>query len=136
MEIRFWKDEKEKTIDPELFSAKAEDLAKLLAKDCENSRRMENKRTQIRKFYDEVVRLQIETKDDKENLRWKNYILPQLHMLIAKAAYAKGRKLVSDSFVSFIRYSVAQIKEKDDLAVFSNFFEAFMGFYRLHGPSN
>ena len=43
-------------MDPTLYSTQAEDLAKELAEDCEKSRRRKNKRTQIRKFYDEVIR--------------------------------------------------------------------------------
>lgn len=59
-----------------------------------------------------------------------------VHMLTAKAAYAQGRELISQSFMDFIRDSVDQIEDRKDLNLFSNFFEAFMGFYRLHGPSN
>lgn len=63
------------------------------------------------------------------------YYIALVHMLVAKAAYAEGRKLVSNEFVGFIRYSVEQIGTQKDLEVFVNFFEAFMGFYRLHGPN-
>ena len=133
-DIKFWLDRQTGAIDPTLFSIRAEELAKLLAGECERSRKRENKRTQIRKFYDEVVRLNMDAKklDDKTWAR----TLPLVHMLVAKAAYAKGRKLVSANFVAFIRFSITQIKEPKDLAVFANFFEAFMGFYRLHCPAN
>jgi len=131
-EIKFWKDEKKTKIDPTLFSVKAEELAKDIAKDNQISKKV-NKRTQIRKFYDEVVRLDMQAK--AKNREWDD-ILPILHILIAKAAYARGRDLVSDRFLKFIRSSIKQVLKKEDLSVFANFFEAFMGFYRMHGPSN
>jgi len=133
MKIELWKDREKKVVDPLLFSKGAETLSKNLAGECENSRRRLNKRTQIRKFYDEVVRLNSASK--MRESEWKN-ILPLVHMLTAKAAYAKGRDLVSDNFLQFIRNSVEQVKNPADLSVFANFFEAFMGFYRMDCPVN
>jgi len=130
--IEFWKDSKKDLIDPALFSSRAENLALEIAKDIEHSKNA-NKRTQIRKFYDEVVRLDMEAKTREGE--WHN-VAPLVHMLTAKAAYAKGRNLISDGFLDFIRHSVGQINSPKDLSVFANFFEAFMGFYRLHGPKN
>jgi len=132
-EIIFWKDVEKRKVDPTLFSAKAQDLALKLAEDNSKIRKV-NKRTQIRKFYDEVVKLDTEAKSRSVE-EW-DYILPLIHMLTAKAAYAKGRELVSDAFVNFIKSSIDQIKEREDLTVFAGFFEALMGFYTLHGPSN
>ena len=66
---------------------------------------------------------------------WEN-IEPLVHMLVAKAAYAQGRKLVSDTFVQFIRSSVHQVKGPKELGVFASLFEAFMGFYRQDCPVN
>jgi CRISPR-associated protein Csm2 len=129
-DITFWKMAEKKTIDPQLFSVHAEKLAQELAEVNQRSRQM-NKRTQIRKFYDEVVRLDMAAKTRD----WDD-VQPLIHMLVAKVAYARGRNLVSDDFVGFIRSAVGQVSQKDDLAVFASFFEAFMGFYRLHGPSN
>lgn len=130
--IEFWKDKEKQIIDPTLFSSQAEKLAKEIANDIEQSRNA-NKRTQIRKFYDEVVRLDMEAKARESE--WHN-IVPLVHMLTAKAAYAKGRNLISDGFLNFIKQSVDQIGTPKDLSVFANIFEAFMGFYRLHGPKN
>jgi len=131
--IDFWKDKKNRKLDPTLFSIKAEALAMELAADCEKNRKRVNKGTQIRKFYDEVVRLDMEARARPDE--WET-VLPLVHMLIAKAAYAKGRDLVSDNFVNFVRSSVEQISSQDDLGVFANFFEAFMGFYKMHCPAN
>lgn len=131
--IQLWKDKENRKINPGLFSEQAENLAKLLAEDCTQSRRKFNKPTQIRKFYDEVVRLNLEAKN--RTVDWEN-ILPLVNMITAKAAYAKGRELVSDNFLEFIRTSVKQVDEAEDLAVFANLFEAFYGFYKLHCPVN
>lgn len=131
--IIFWKDKQAKAIDPTLFSTRAESLAKAMAKDHDASKGRRNKRSQIRKFYDEVLRLETEAQSNGQ--RWPS-VLPRVHMLTAKAAYANGRELVSDTFLGFIKASVDQIESVDDLSVWANFFEAFMGFYRLHGPRN
>lgn len=134
--IKFWKDEKAKEVDPRLYSSQAEELAKELAAQHNQSRGKRNKRTQIRKFYDEVVRLDQEAKQEVEGSDWDKIILPRVHMMVAKAAYAKGRDLVSDEFLRFVRDSVNQVRHPDDLRVFAGFFEALMGFYRLHGPKS
>ena len=98
-EIVFLKDKQNRKIDPTLFSKTADVLAKDLA--AENrSNKKSNKRTQIRKFYDEVLRLDMEAKTRPND--WDT-ILSLVHMLVAKAAYAKGRELVSERFLEFIK---------------------------------
>jgi CRISPR-associated protein Csm2 len=133
-EIIFWKDKEKTKIDPKLFSEEAEKFAKEIAEDNKISKNgKSNKRTQIRKFYDEVIRLDMEAKTRPQE--WDN-ILPMLNMLTARAAYSKGRdELISDNFLTFIRSSINNVSEPKDLSVFANFFEAFMGFYKLHGPA-
>ncbi len=131
--VLLWKDAEKQTIDPSLFSSVAESFAQKMAKDSESSRGRENKRTQIRKFYDEVLRLNMIAKTRAD--QWEQ-ILPLVHMLTAKAAYAKGRNLISHGFMAFIKSCVQQVHTPRDLDLFSNFFEAFMGFYRLYGPRN
>ncbi len=125
--IELWKDRENRTIDPVLFSNKAEALAELLDDDYRKSRKKLNKLSQIRKFYDEVVRLNMAAKN--KDAKWDS-IHPMVNMVIAKTAYAKGRNLISDNFLSFIRSSIKQIKTPEDLAVFAHLFEAFYGFYK------
>jgi CRISPR-associated protein Csm2 len=130
--ILFWQDKQAQRIDPRLFSKTAEEMALRIGD--ENSRQSKlNKRTQIRKFYDEVLRLNGLAQSSDVPF---DSVLPQVHMLVAKTAYAKGRELVSPNFLTFIKESVEQVKTKDDLRVFADFFEAFMGFYRIYGPNN
>lgn len=126
-EIKLWRDKENKTIDPRLFSETADTLAKNFA---EEGGARKNRRSQIRKFYDEVVRLNSLAQRERPN-QW-SAIEPQVHMLTAKAAYAEGRNLVTGDFRSFIRNCVLQVRDKDDLNLFSNFFEAFMGFFQLY----
>lgn len=133
MKVTLWEDKNQKKVDPKLFSETAEKGAREFAEDKKKDKRKPNKRTQIRKFYDEVLRLDAEAKTRPED--W-DFILPQIHMLTAKAAYAQGRGLVSPGFLEFIRSGVDQINEERDLRVFAMFFEAVMGFYRMLEPSN
>ncbi len=121
------------TIDPKLFSDEAEAMAITVKKDYEASKERQNRRSQIRKFYDEIIRLESIVENRPES--W-SVVLPQIHMLIAKAAYAQGRGLVSMTFLNFIRNSVKQVDTPRKLRIFSNFFEAFMGFYKFHCPKS
>lgn len=126
-QIKFWADRDKGILDPKIFSEEARKLSRTLAN------QKGNKRTQIRKFYDEVLRLDQDARKAPE--KW-NAILARLHLLIPKAAYAQGRELVSPDFVSFIQHSVSQTQSPQDLAVFANLFEAFMGFYKLDRPKD
>ncbi len=135
--INFYKDKTKAIIEPKLFSEIAEQAADAIAKsgqtpsrDGRPPRLDHNKRTQLRKFYDEVVRLNATAKNNPED--WDT-ILPFINMLIAKAAYANGRnRLVTDEFVLLLKDCIAQVHKPADLDVFANFFESFMGFYRKY----
>ncbi|GLI34304.1 type III-A CRISPR-associated protein Csm2 [Desulforhabdus amnigena] len=125
----FYKDPAKRTVKPELFSNMAEGLAKCI----DQADPKKNKRTQIRKFYDEVVRLNAQARSYPQD--WDK-ILPLVNMIIAKAAYAEGRKLVTNDFVEFLKESIRQVQNAEDLDVFANLFEAFMGFYKKYRPSD
>lgn len=134
--IVFYKDTAKGIIDPKLFSEIAEKAALDIAQSGQTPTRDgrkrldHNKRTQIRKFYDEVVRLNGNIKGNPDD--WDT-VLPFINMLIAKAAYANGRnKLVTDDFVTLLKECIAQVQKPEDLDVFANFFESFMGFYRKY----
>jgi len=61
--------------------------------------------------------------------------LPLIKMLNAKVAYANGRKLVDDNFVKLMRHCLGQLNEnKASFETCKLFFEAFMGFYKMHKP--
>ena len=138
--ISFYKDKEKRILNPELFSGVAENLADNiymsgLRKKKDGKQKLElNKRTQIRKFYDEVIRLNSLANNKTNPEKWDN-ILPYVNMLIAKAAYAEGRDNVTGDFTDFMKKSIKQISDSEDLLVFANFFEAFMGFYRKYGEN-
>ncbi|HOD77564.1 MAG TPA: type III-A CRISPR-associated protein Csm2 [Syntrophorhabdaceae bacterium] len=134
MDIQFWKNKDKKLIDPDLFSAKAEELARIIYEDQQASRGRQNKPTQLRKFYDEVIRfggMLYGLSTEQQNEEFER-ILPYLKMLNAKAAYAQGRDLVSKNFKDFISNSLTKINDKDDFETFAGFFESFMGFYKFY----
>jgi len=128
MDITFYQDAKNKILKLDLFSKTAEDLAKNFS-----AEKGKNRRSQVRKFYDEVLRLNSLAKSRPGD--WRN-IHPYVEMLIAKATYAEGRELVSENFATFMRKAVTQVQVPQDLEVFANFFEAFMGFYRKYQKAN
>ena len=103
MEIKFWKDKNKKQIDPDLFSNKAEMLAKVIFNESTSKL---NKPTQIRKFYDEVLRFGSMIKTNPEEFE---IILPYIKMINAKVAYAMGRDLISKGFKDFISESVVTL---------------------------
>lgn len=124
VKVDFYKDREKRIIRPDLFSTTAEQLAVKLAGAGSSS----NKRSQIRKFYDEVLRLNALAKNNPSD--W-DFVLPYVNMLIAKATYAHGRNnLVNEDFLNFMKDAIKQVQSPEDLNVFANFFEAFMGFYR------
>ena len=122
MTIRFRNDDKK--IDADLFDNTAKNAARKVA-DC---RREQNKSTQLRRFYDELVMW--EEKARQNNDKFDEY-LPFVRMLKAKAAYAEGRKLVDGAFVDLVEQTIDSVKTADDLRIAKLFFEAFLGFYKL-----
>lgn len=130
--FQLWRDEKAKEareLDPTLFFQQAEQWAKDIDTEGYDNRGNPkwNKSTQLRRFYDELVRLNSQAQAKKDE--W-GMIKPRVHMIVAKAAYAKGRELVTDKFVALIRDGISQVDSREDLQVFTNFFESFMGFYK------
>jgi len=130
--IQLWRSEDAKEareLDPALFFQTAEQLANDIDIEGQDNRGNPkwNKSTQLRRFFDELVRLNTQARAKKEE--W-GMIKPRVHMIVAKAAYAKGRDLVTDKFVTLIRDGVSQVDTREDLQVFTNFFESFMGFYK------
>jgi len=125
--IDFWQDKEKGIINPKLFSEVAEELAKEIDKYGRYNK--QNNKSQIMKFYHEV--LEFKRKIDEEPSKFNNF-LPYIKILNAKAAYAKGRGLISDSFKEFISNSLKKINDYKDFEIFTNFFEAFIGYYKFY----
>jgi len=127
-----WKDDKRLIPNPEAFSKTAEEVAKLIGERGREERASKNKSSQIRKYYDEIFKLNQRARSQGAN--W-DVVLAQVHMIVAKVAYAKGRKLVTDEFEKLMRELIKSIETKEHLNVVTNFLEAFMAFYKVHGPN-
>lgn len=121
--IIFYRDRDKGILNPVLFADAAENWAKEVH---EKGGRNANKRSQIRKFYDEVLRLNGIVKGSPDD--W-DHVFPFVNMLIAKAVYARGRKKITDEFVTLLKECTKQVTSPKDLEVFANFFEAFIGYY-------
>jgi CRISPR-associated protein Csm2 len=117
-------------LDPELFNTIAHQAAKRIAGD--DPRKTDNKSTQLRKFYDEIVLW--DSKVARHPEKFDQY-LPFIRMINAKAAYAKGRKLVDDNFVELMHKGLQQVVCPETLRTFKLFMEAFMGFYKQERPN-
>jgi CRISPR-associated protein Csm2 len=117
-------------LDPELFNTVAKDWAIAIAGN--DPRTTDNKPTQLRKFYDELVLW-----DNKVLMHPEKFddYLPFIRMLNAKAAYAKGRKLVDDKYVGLLNTGLQQVTDSETLHTFKLFMEAFMGFYKQERPN-
>ncbi|MXS79539.1 CRISPR-associated protein Csm2 [Nitrosomonas eutropha] len=106
-----------------LFSEDAEAIAKQLDNDTSK-----NKSTQIRRFYDELVGWQERIGTDEQ--KFKDYEA-FIHMLNAKAAYAQGRKLVTQEFVEWLNSCIKQVTDTRTLNHFRLHFEAMLGFLKF-----
>lgn len=111
-------------IDAELFNSIALNTAKTLAE----AGREQNKSTQIRRFYDELLMWEAKVTQSPE--KFGEY-LPFIRMLNAKTAYAEGRKHVDNNFTAFMQHCLQQVTDDKTLRTFKLFFEAMLGFYKL-----
>lgn len=126
-EIKFWQNREKELVNPDLFS----DVADKWAANIKESGTREgdkNKISQIRKFYDEVLLFASRVRGEEDFQK----MLPYIKMLNAKAAYAKGRKHITEDFKNFISNCLSQIQTKKDFDVFTKFFESFMGYYKYY----
>ena len=133
MAFKIWENKAKKQLKPELFAKDAEALAIRISGDASASRGTMNKTSQIRKFYDEVIRFQNEVMQNPNDFANN---LPYFKMLNAKAAYASGRKLISEGFRGFINEAVIEVNDYEDFKAFVGYFEAFMGYYKYYDEKN
>lgn len=110
-------------LNPLLFS----DVAERAAVACTN-RSEANKSSQLRRFYDELVYLNNKVQHSDNKDEEYNRVAPYVQMLRAKAAYAKGRKLIDDQFYERFKALIQQVDSAKSLERAKLFFEAFLGF--------
>lgn len=87
-----------------------------------------DKYTQLRKFYDELLKIQLKIESDK-NIDFKIF-LTSIYMLVSKSAYAFARGKLSEKFSSFIEKNVKNITTKDDIDMFVLYYEAILGYVK------
>ena len=120
----YYQDSDKQKLKKEYICDFAKDIAKILEKD---GGREANKRTQIRKFYEYLLRV-------NQKMNMKNYDLSYIEADLAKLSpyvqYAGSRKVVSKVFVEFIEKNVAAIKGEEDLKAFVSHFESLIAYMK------
>ncbi|MDW8415911.1 MAG: type III-A CRISPR-associated protein Csm2 [Thermaurantiacus sp.] len=117
-----------------MFDTTAEKIARALRPSAQHG---PNKRSQVRRFYDELLRFRMRLPEahgppDGPDAAFHN-ALPFIRMLNARAAYAAERKseggtLVSREFTDFLRRLLEEVKDRRTLANACTLFEAVIGF--------
>jgi len=132
-DFKFWQESTDKKIvNPKLFSEEAKKIAdNFNSSKTGEKNKNKNNPTQIRKFYDEILKYKTLIKDENDFKKYHAYI----NMLIPKAAYSKGRNLVTQEFTEFIKYSLSLINDYKDFIVFVNLFESVIAYYKELNPS-
>lgn len=84
-----------------------------------------NKRSQIRKFYEYLLRV-----DKKMHLKDNDYSMVEadLAALVPYVSYASKRKLVSALFQTYIKKNVESVHDEKDMRAFVKHFEALVAF--------
>lgn len=92
-----------------------------------------NKPTQLRRFYDELLKW-----DEKVSAHEERFteLLPLIQMMRAKAAYARSRDLIDDTFSELFDSLIRSIDSKKTLHNASLFLEAFMGYLKYFNKIN
>ncbi|QJA06828.1 type III-A CRISPR-associated protein Csm2 [Thermosulfurimonas marina] len=135
---KIWKDKAKEQINPWAFSEVAQEWAQRISQEGGGKEGHKNKNSQIRKYYDVIFNLNQRSKQGGGN--W-NFILAQLHRQLALVHYARGRDLVTDSFVKMMEELIKAVSEDAkrgprDLETVAQFLEAFMAYYRECRPKD
>lgn len=114
----------------QLFAEIAEEVAKAVA-GPKGSQNRQNKPSQLRRFYDELVMWQEKVGTSSERFVECE---PYIRMLKAKVAYAKGREHVDANFEKLLGRIIDQTRDPGTLRQAKLFLEAFMAYYKVYGP--
>lgn len=120
----FYTDPEKEKLDPDFVLLYAKAIAANL--DIEG-RGDTNKRTQIRKYYDYLKR--VEQMLYRRGMDY-SYVKADVDILHSKVKYAKDRKVVSDQFVSFFGCTLPQLKDAKDFKAFMKHFEAVIAYMK------
>lgn len=88
------------------------------------------KTSQLRKFYADVKSLEMAWTAGRNGGSEERFsaVLPQVKLLKAKASYALGRKVVPDTFKTWLCTCIDQVRGIEDFRAFLLHFEAVVGF--------
>ncbi|MDR1945813.1 MAG: type III-A CRISPR-associated protein Csm2 [Desulfovibrio sp.] len=114
----------------DIFSKIAQEAAEKVF----GGRGVKNKRTQLRRFYDELAMWSERVQQEPGKERDKKYkeFEPFIKMMQAKVAYALGRDHIDATFNALFSHCVDKINAPESLKRCKLFMEAFMGFYRMY----
>ncbi len=118
------------TIDPKIVNEKALEVAQQLVVKY-NGRpdpKYSIKSSQLRKFYGDVKSLELTWNNQQKTDVAFQGILPQIKMLKAKVAYAKGRGVVPQNFAQWLSENVDSVNTPEEFKAFLLHFEAVVGF--------
>lgn len=88
--------------------------------------------SQIRKFYDDLMLLQMKTKNlNLSEEEFKKKILPLVHFTKAKIAYNVGRGVLSPSFLKSISPYIERIETIEDFSNFLLFYQAIIAYAKF-----
>lgn len=127
-----------KDLAADVFSTQAENWAKYVALTPSPEKQKPGKQkkdmpkaTQVRRFYDEVVKWHNNTRGMSEEAFKQK--LPFIRMLSAMVTYSNARDHSNSAFSEMMHHTIKQITNYETLSNFKHFFEAFVGYYKLHG---
>lgn len=120
----YYKDSEKKKLDPGFIVKYAKDIAWNL--DAEGGSNM-NKRTQIRKYYDYLLR--VSKKLEHYGMDY-SYVAADVFELLPKAQYAVSRKVAGVLFAKFIDKNVTAIQDAEDFKAFQKHFEAIVAYMK------
>lgn len=115
----------------EIIKTDAEQVAKEIIK-SKNGKNV-NSYTQLRRYYDELLRIQMMT-SVKTN-EFDKY-LPTIYILGSKIAYANARRTLSDDIANFLEQNIKEIKNKADFDNFIMYYEAILGYMKYYENKN
>jgi CRISPR-associated protein Csm2 len=125
----FWEDKENNIPHSDLFSDKAKVASEKQSGFNKDGKTKKIAYSQLRNFYDEIVRYKSELAADEN--KWKQKF-PYIKMLNAKFAYSYARGHITDECKQFWTERINEIQDQQDFIVFADFFEAFMAYYKQY----
>lgn len=98
---------------------------KLSSRDEWDSNSPQNKRSQIRKFYEYVLGIQGLLQRKNNNFQ---VVEAELQRLIPFVNYARSRSTVSELFENFIEENIRAVHNQEDLKAFAKHFESIVAY--------